>query len=288
METLFGDGRFKPIKNDRGEKKAESYGWNTDFGKRGKFCLLSKAELRIDSSYQRGQSKHKAQRIAREFLWFAFGIVIVSRRANGSLFVLDGGHRTLTAMMRPEIDVIPCLVFDGLSKEQEAKAFIYYNANRKAPTGIELFAADVVAKDPIAIGVNAIARKFDIHIENNNRDVNACRAPRMLMEIYKKDEGETLPDVLQFVNDVWGGNPKRLSQVVLYGVAKFGDAYKSVLGYGILENGCRDAFKRADLSVLLQRSNGIRELSGKNKQDSFKAAMIQHWNKKRTKSCLPI
>lgn len=271
--TLLKDGRFRPQEMQL-DDKAGQYGWNRKdtFGKTGKFKLISKRDLRVDDSYQRPQSIQKARRIARDFNWVAFGVLVVSERNNGAHFVLDGGHRCLSTVMRPEIDTVPCYVLTGLTKAEEARAFVRMNAHRKAPTGIELFGADVVSGNPDAIAVNKKLKEFGISVANDD-----CRCPRALLAIQNRDP-ELLDDTLLLIAEAWGSDPARLLHEVMAGVAVFLPVAHAA---GVSTDECASVFKKLDLTALRQKANGFRQLAALNKPVSFCHAMIDAFNKGR-------
>lgn len=165
---LYEDGRFRRIATRM------PTAWESDLGSRGRLAQINKHNLRVDLSYQREQSKDRARRIACEFNWAGFGVLVVSERANGDYFVLDGGHRLLATMLRPEVKNVPCYVFSGLSETDEASAFVYYNAHRRPPCGLDLFAAQVLAGDYNATAVARILRAYGSSV---GYETNACRCP---------------------------------------------------------------------------------------------------------------
>lgn len=110
------------------------------------------SKLRIDPVYQREVLRNGARnigKIAREFDWALFGIVVVAE-IEGDLFaIVDGQHRTLGAALRG-IEAVPCLIIKAdLSKQ--AKAFAAINGAVTKIHGLAIFAAEVAAGIPAAI-----------------------------------------------------------------------------------------------------------------------------------------
>jgi len=133
--------------------KLGRYGWAEVAGKRGKYEAIAKDALTVDNSYQRPQSVRRARDIAGAFDWRAFGSLLVSRRKikrKTINYVLDGGHRLLAALMRPDVGQVPCLVFEGLTQDEEANIFVTANTKQRKPTPSDIFIARVAANDCIA------------------------------------------------------------------------------------------------------------------------------------------
>ena len=136
--------------------------------------------LVVDMTYQRTQERGKVYRIATNFDPDAFGVLIVSRRKDGTEVLIDGGHRV--AAIRDlgwEDQKLPAVVHTGLSLEEEAKIFTLTNRDRTKPTPRDMFRADVASKQPEALEIQAV---FDKHgLELTNRTVRSrlwpCRPP---------------------------------------------------------------------------------------------------------------
>jgi hypothetical protein len=123
-------------------------------------------DLQVDHSYQRPEDQAKINGwVANGFDPFAFGMLILSKRSDGSLFIVDGQNRN--AMLRQmgwEDQLVPALVLTGLSVEQEARIFRVTNQERKALTQLSLFQARLVEGDPVAVDINAILTQAGLRI----------------------------------------------------------------------------------------------------------------------------
>lgn len=117
----------------------------------GEFMKIDKSMLSVDPSYQRPTAVYAAKRIARKFSWAAFGVLLVARRPDGTLFVYDGGHRLLAANMIDDINQLPCMVYDMAEVRQEAQAFVATNDERRRMSPHALFIADCEKGDANAL-----------------------------------------------------------------------------------------------------------------------------------------
>lgn len=136
------------------EIKKSRYGWaDADRSSPGELRMVPVDELRVDrDSYQRElQSDGKRTRLAATFNWVSCGVLIVARRADGTLWIVDGQHRWEAARTRGDIESLPCVIFDIASIQGEAKAFLQSNTERRALRVFEQFRAQVAESDPIAM-----------------------------------------------------------------------------------------------------------------------------------------
>lgn len=154
-------------KGRRPVSKVEKFGWVIK-DQPGQFAWIPKGQLQIDHDYQRDAIGHgKVLAIAAQWCWVALGIIVVARRADGSLWVMDGQHRKLAADKRSDIHTLPCLIFDATDRTYEAKAFLDINTGRRPPTTLDRFKALVLGADPHAIAakelVGADGYRFAAH-----------------------------------------------------------------------------------------------------------------------------
>ena len=122
----------------------------------GEFRLIPKDQLIIDvDHYQReavgGSSKIKA--FAQGWSWALCGTLSVSERGNGKgLFVFDGGHRLRGALEVEAISLMPCMVYQASSVEEEAYWFTLANKYAKGNVGVfDLYRADLCARNKEAL-----------------------------------------------------------------------------------------------------------------------------------------
>src|SRR5581483_5377546 len=132
----------------RSRDKISRYGWLSR-NEPGKLEYVSKLQLQVDPTYQRSLNDPKRLRIAKDFNWAAFGVLLVARRNDGSLWVIDGQHRLMAAQSRSDIKDVPVAIFEfGGNVTDEAKDFLIANKNRRPLSGVESFKALAVSGDP--------------------------------------------------------------------------------------------------------------------------------------------
>lgn len=179
-------------------------GWKT-LGEHGDYKMVYKNKLRVDSSYQRKANKSRAERIAREFSWAAFGVISVALREDGGLYVFDGQHRVLAAAMRDDIEFVPCMVYVFENQTDEVKAFIDLNISRSQVGAIPRFNARLKANDPDALAIAGVLGEYDYVIPTETHTPkNSVVCVTQIERVYRR--GAThLRRVMALVSALYGG-----------------------------------------------------------------------------------
>lgn len=117
-------------------------------------------ELRVDDSYQRsidtGPSQALIDRIARSWDWRMCLPLVVSKRDDGSLYVIDGQHRLAAAQARGDIPFLPCCVSVYGSVADEAAMFVAMNRARRSINRLDDFHAAQAGGDDEALAITAL------------------------------------------------------------------------------------------------------------------------------------
>lgn len=113
--------------------------------------------LQVDPAYQRATDGAMSRRIIagmiREWKWPLCQPLVVSRRADGSLFVLDGQHRLAGARARGDLPYLPCVILASLEATAEAKAFVELNTRRQRLSQADIFNGMLAAGDADAVAL---------------------------------------------------------------------------------------------------------------------------------------
>lgn len=115
------------------------------------------AELNLDDSYQRSTDNHASQNLIRKIAhgwdWRMCLPLVVSKRDDGSLWVIDGQHRLAGAKLRGDIPFLPCCVSIYGSVADEAAMFVAMNRTRKPMNRLDDFHAAIASGDAEAIEI---------------------------------------------------------------------------------------------------------------------------------------
>lgn len=137
---------------------------------------LSVGALQIDEAYQRSTEGANSRRIIVGMIkcwdWKLCQPLVVTRRADGSLFVLDGQHRLSGARERGDIAHLPCVVLPAISSDEEAAAFVKLNTARQKLSQADIFAGMLAAGDREACKVEQIMRETGWSIVRHNNSSN--------------------------------------------------------------------------------------------------------------------
>jgi hypothetical protein len=119
--------------------------------------------LQVDAEYQRSLSNDNSLRLIRKIAqawdWRLCQPLVIARRSNGDLMVVDGQHRLAAARLRDDIPHLPCVIVSYADAGDEAAAFVALNQQRRALQPIEIFKAALVAGDPDAQAVTRILKQ---------------------------------------------------------------------------------------------------------------------------------
>lgn len=186
-----------------GVDKVKMYGW-VFADSPGELAMVDKRLLRVDSRYQRDLKLSRVISLVSEWSWVSCGALIVAKRADESLWVVDGQHRLLAAQRRSDISTLPCVVFSVSEVEDEARNYERANSNRGSMKGHDLFKSRLFSRDPIALAVNDLvaASGRRIGAQSSPKEVNCVG----LLYKLAKDNGAVLKTVWPVIVDVCDGN----------------------------------------------------------------------------------
>lgn len=173
-----------------GITKIDRYGWSQIKDSRGSFEMVDKMVVEVDETYQRDADNPKVNEIASQFLWVAFGVLLVGRRPDGSLWCFDGQHRLLAAQKRSDVTEVPCFVFDMKTMGQEAEAFLLANSKRKAVSALAKWKAQVQVGDKATLRANELVEYSGRKVGLANASNIACIG--LLRKLCAKDQEHEL------------------------------------------------------------------------------------------------
>lgn len=209
--------------------KVDRYKWNTNIGKKGAFLEIDKNELMIDEEYQRGLYQSRVNKIARNWFWPYAKTLTVVKRGNGSFFVVDGQHRLMAARKRPDVKVMPCMVFetledarDHISREEEADLFIGGNTGVATVSIRDKMGALLLNGDEPAVALvkdlDMLGYQFHKLVKNKRKTALDCIGT--LYDAYKSDR-ECAREALRCAAMLTGGRRfKKMLYQALFGFAK--------------------------------------------------------------------
>lgn len=185
-------------------------------------------KLRIDRSYYRDASGPTVEQFTRSgFDPVAAGSLTVNKRENGDYYLIDGQHRLFTAR-QCEVDEVRCVVYEGLTYEQEALYFERLNTARHNPTPAHRMKAQIARRYEPAVAVQEAVEDAGFHLSftNDAKNPAALNAIRALQQMYAFGGKEIVGEVLGIVRDAWPNDPHGKEALVLKAVFMFVSKYR--------------------------------------------------------------
>ena len=205
--------------------------------------------LMIDETYQRHVRDHHVSRIIKNFDPDMFGNLIVSARKGGGMYVVDGQHRVEAVKRMGWRDQrVPCIVYHGMTREEEARAFFYPQSNRVQLIPAERFKARLAAGDESAVNLVRKVESFGYGLNltsggstDNPRLIDAIAA----IERLNAAREDVMSEVLTTCRAAWGQDQFKLANTILVGLGRFIYRYWGV-------------YDRNRLTIALRNSTPVR------------------------------
>ena len=160
-------------------------------------------QIFLDDSYGRQPRPFKIDFFVKNWNRDKANVILVSERDDGRYACLDGWHRrTACERVEGKHSTLPCLVYVGMTIEEEAAEWVSCNKDRTPPVPAEVFRARLEAGDIRARAIDAIVRRLGLNV-STNRGKGNIRAVRALERVYEMDGGITLERVLSLLRQAW-------------------------------------------------------------------------------------
>lgn len=169
--------------------------------------------------YQRILNMVNVKKIARDFDIAKVGVLVVSKRADGTYAVLDGQHR-LSAMRSIGKETANCIVLEGLTVKQEADYFRRQNENKQSLRVTDTFNASIWAEDEESLRIKELVGKYGFRLGKSGQPMCIC-AIAALQKIVHQFGFVTLESVLATIAATWPTDSVILRREMLAGLAEF-------------------------------------------------------------------
>lgn len=193
---------------------------SVDTGGAGTIEVVALADLRVDPVYQRDLTAQFVERLAEKWDIVTAGTIVVSKRPDGNLYIVDGQHRAAAAVRAGETHILAQVVNEP-SAEEEARLRLKGNVKRTDRV-FEVFRARLASGDETALAIERILGDFGTQVNmvpTMNTGINAITA---VEKLYKLDGGVTLITVLSLLKKLFGEiRPEFASSDLLKGLTWF-------------------------------------------------------------------
>lgn len=235
-----------------------------------KFEILPLALLFVDEEYQRPVNDQFVRKIMKNWKPHLFGVLTVSRRAEKDFglgapiqyAVFDGQHRMKAARQLERFENVPCVVYDGLTREEEAVLFAELQEERRSLRPYDKFRARLFAGEPNAVGIQVVINdsKFEL-IAGGAYRATHITAVRAVEDAYVRG---VLAQVLSVAQRAWVDNAEPSKEPVLTNDMLRGLTYY-IYEYdvdGLDKERLIKALRRHKPHELLKRAGALREGKG--------------------------
>ena len=147
---------------------------------------VSVGNMHADDGYQRPANLARVRKIAKEWDDMLMSPILLSKRADGTYWVMDGNHTRLAAREKFGADhELPCIVYENLTPQQEAEVFTRKNSSQKKPSYNQMLKAKLSAGDPFTThyfrSLDAAGLWYTLGAQTRGQ----FRAHNALMKVYK-------------------------------------------------------------------------------------------------------
>jgi len=185
------------------------------------FAWVDPKKVRFDA-YARDVDRKRVEEMGSNLNMLLATACVLNRRANGSLYIIDGGHRVVTAI-KNDVSKILALIIDGLTAREEAWLAAHYNRNRKQATQVDKFGMLLFSHDAYALDLLALVEETGFTIATKGEGGSgayAIGAVETLRRINDNDEGVTLKRALDVLKRSWYGQKEATHRDLLTAVAR--------------------------------------------------------------------
>lgn len=180
--------------------------------------------LQVDPAYQRAtdgiQSLNLIAAMVRQWDWRLCQPLVCARRADGSLWILDGQHRHAGAMARGDIAFLPCVIVPGIDIQTEAATFVALNTRRNKLTQGQIFHGMLAAGDLAAIATEAMIRETGWRVRQTSNTAiykpGDLECAPMLSRVIANRRDDAAPRwVLTVMRAAWPTTPVRCAATLI-------------------------------------------------------------------------
>ena len=218
-----------PAKPEKKGKETDFPLSDVEYGKPGTERSLFTGRLTSGLPYQRPVDEKEVNRLIREWDDRLLDPLVVSFR-DGKFNVVDGQHRVaaMRKMNGGKEVMVPCIIYSGLTYEQEADLCYKLDKAKKRLTLAQ--ATNALAESGTDAEIRTVkslieANGFVWALNRRTRGVNEIGSIRALMKSWRVLGNEEFSRMLVLLRCAWGGHPASLTSFVFSGMTLFLKTY---------------------------------------------------------------
>ncbi|GLZ33938.1 hypothetical protein Lesp02_61260 [Lentzea sp. NBRC 105346] len=176
------------------------------------------ADLKVDRNAQRTLNRRRAATIAVEWVPEAAGTIVISRRVDGTDYIVDGQTRTEGARLAGATEM-DAEVHHGLSEADEATLFLFKNRESSRPSAHDEYRIGLTAELPLFLDTEAVLVAHKLQMGSTS--TNTVGAVAGVLRITEKYGASILDRTLTVAEEAWGRSDKTWDGMLLSGIGQF-------------------------------------------------------------------
>ncbi|MEV5435833.1 ParB/Srx family N-terminal domain-containing protein [Streptomyces sp. NPDC052682] len=241
-------------------------------------------DLKIDPQAQRTLNERRAQNIADNIVREAVGSIIVSERADGDYYIIDGQHRARACTLAG-FETITCEVHHDLTQAQEAMLFLLKNRESHKPRPIDEYHVGLTGGVSLFVDTQKILDKHGLTLGSTS--TNGVGAVSGVLQITDRYGATVFDRTLAVAENAWGRSPETWDGMLLGGIGMFLGRFGDLVNDEELARKIQDMGTAAKWrsEILSQSSRGGFNHSGTGSRvtTAFRI-VVNAWNKGRRAS----
>lgn len=185
------------------------------------------SQMHVDLRYQRDIRNTHVKKIFGDFNINKVQMPRVSLRDDGNYYIMDGDHTVAVWKMKYGDKPIKCIVYYGLTWEEEAEIFLTQFGTTIAVTQKEKLNTRFNMGDPDVVDMKeaAAVSGFQVDLYRHVSATGKINATDALYYIYQRLGRVAFIDVLDTIMQCWDGEKESTTAGFLKGMCKFWETY---------------------------------------------------------------
>lgn len=237
------------------------------------------------AAYERPISKTRVEQILANWDIRAVGTLYLSQRKSNAArepatySILDGRHRVAAAEQKG-IDELPCLIYSGLTYQQEAILYVQF-ATVNQQGALDRFRARLEAGDPTALDLKHLVETetpmqlpLNFQVGGSGGYLNAVFTMERIVNDYGRN---ILVETFRVNREVWGNLDRAWSARFLLGVSSFLVRYESYASFD--RSRLVSQLKQLTPESLIARAHLLASATGRHdSRSALGMAILEHYN----------
>ena len=248
---------------------------------------LPVSELKTDPQAQRTLNEKRAQGIAKNVVPEAIGSIVVSQRADGSRWIVDGMHRKRVCELEG-IETMVGEVHFGLTLQDEAVLFLIKNRESSKPNALDEYKVGLTAGLPLFVDTERVLREH--RLEMGSTSANSIGAVAGALRITETYGPHILDRSLTVAEAAWGRTPAAWDGMLLGGIGMLLGKHEMVdndkeLAMKIAKKG--PAERWVGLVQSIASGGGLHHTGTGGRVSTCYQLLLREWNKGRRTTRIP-